>query len=172
MSRMANMHVSKKVFFLLILMSIIGLISAITVLYEFQILNTLPPFCTLNENANFAGAQINCAIVLRSSYSNFVIGPFKFPLELLAAIWFIINICMVCVISFGSVVNVKKVLKLLFGWRFFGILIVPYLIYLEFFVVHSICIYCTIMHAAIIIDFIIVSYFLFSKNSKKYIKLD
>ncbi|MGC8648682.1 MAG: vitamin K epoxide reductase family protein [Candidatus Micrarchaeia archaeon] len=169
---MTNMRVSKKVFLLLILMSLIGLISAITVLYEFQILNMLPPFCTLNGNTSFAGTQINCAIVLKSTYSNLVIGQFKFPLELLAAIWFIINIGMVCAISFGSMTNAKRVLKLLFGWRFFGILIVPYLIYLEFFVVHSICIYCTIMHAAIIIDFIIVSYFLFSKNSKKYIALD
>ncbi|MGC8495650.1 MAG: vitamin K epoxide reductase family protein [Candidatus Micrarchaeia archaeon] len=153
-------------------MSIIGLISALTVLYEFQILNHLPPFCSLSTTSTIAGATLNCGAVLESQYSNIQIGNLHIPLEALAAVWFIVNICLVCAISFGSKENAKKMLDVLFGWRFFGIMVVPYLLYLEFFVLHAICLYCTIMHAAIIIDFVIVSYFLFSKKTAKYLHLD
>ncbi|MGC8586607.1 MAG: vitamin K epoxide reductase family protein [Candidatus Micrarchaeia archaeon] len=166
------MRVSKRVFFLLVIMSFIGLASALTVLYEFQVLGNLPPFCTLGGHASFLGTQINCAIVLESSYSTISVGSLHVSLEMLAAIWFIINICLVCAISFGSAKHARRLLDVLFGWRFFGLVIVPYLIYLEFFVVHSICIYCTVMHCCIIIDFIIVSYFLFSSKTKQYLNLE
>ncbi|MGC8669696.1 MAG: vitamin K epoxide reductase family protein [Candidatus Micrarchaeia archaeon] len=166
------MRVTKKVFLVLTLMSFIGLASALTVLYEFQILGNLPPFCTLGGNVMFLGTPVNCAIVLTSTYSEINIFSLHISLELLAAVWFIINICLVCAISFGRKQYVSTLLDVLFGWRFFGLIIVPYLLYLEFFVVHSICIYCTVMHACIIIDFIIVSYFLFSKKTSKYLKMD
>jgi len=166
------MRVTKRVFLLLTVMSIIGLASALTVLYEFQLLGNLPPFCTLGGHASFLGTQINCATVLESIYANINIGSLHISLEMLAAVWFIINLCLVCAISFGGAERAKKLLDVLFGWRFFGLIIVPYLLYLEFFVVHSICIYCTVMHACIIIDFIIVSYFLFSKRTEHYLKLD
>jgi uncharacterized membrane protein len=52
----------------------------------------------------------------------------------------------------------------LFGWRFIGIVIVPYLVFVELFLVKAICIYCTVMHVAIIADFIIISYLLFYKR--------
>jgi uncharacterized membrane protein len=168
---MVEMRVTKRIFIVLVIMSIIGLASALTVLYEFQVLGNLPPFCTLGGHAEFLGTPINCATVLESSYSNIDVLGIHFPLELLAALWFIINICLVCMISFGSSASAKRLLDVLFGWRFFGLIIVPYLLYLEFFVVHSICIYCTVMHAAIIIDFIIVSYFLFSGKAEKYLDL-
>ncbi len=45
-----------------------------------------------------------------------------------------------------------------------GIIIVPYLVTIEFVVLKAICIYCTIMHFAILIDFAIVTYFLFWKD--------
>ncbi|MGC8652137.1 MAG: vitamin K epoxide reductase family protein [Candidatus Micrarchaeia archaeon] len=166
------MRVTKKVFVLLVIMSIIGLASALTVLYEFQMLGNLPPLCTLGGHAEFLGTPIDCATVLESAYSSINIFNIHLSLELLAAVWFIINICFVCAISFGSAARAKKMLDVLFGWRFFGLIIVPYLLYLEFFVLHAICIYCTVMHAAIIIDFIIVSYFLFSGKTEKYLNLE
>jgi len=41
---------------------------------------------------------------------------------------------------------------------------VPYLVSLEVFVLKAICIYCTMMHVAIIVDFCIITYFLFIKK--------
>jgi uncharacterized membrane protein len=55
-------------------------------------------------------------------------------------------------------------LKALFGWRFLGIVIVPYLVFVELFLAKAICVYCTIMHVAIIADFLIISYLLFYKK--------
>jgi len=157
------MHIKPKVFLILTLMSVIGLISAIVLLYEINVLSNLPPLCTI-PNSSVAGIPINCARVIFSPYSE-VSG---IPLELLAAIWFIINIALVSILSFSNPKVSKITLKFLFGWRFIGILIVPYLIYLEFFVVKAICLYCTTMHIMIIIDFIVISYFLFSKHSLLY----
>ena len=159
------MQVKPKIFFLLIIMSVIGLISAITVLYEIQVVHTLPPLCTI-PTASISGVAINCAKVLLSPYGE-INGV---PLELLAAVWFIINISLVSVVSFTNRKTSRKTLKFLFFWRFLGILIVPYLVYLELFVVKSICLYCTVMHIAIIIDFVIISYFLFSSKSHLYIE--
>lgn len=45
-----------------------------------------------------------------------------------------------------------------------GIIIVPYLVFVELFLVRAICIYCTMMHVAIVADFIIISYLLFYKK--------
>ncbi|MGC8566885.1 MAG: vitamin K epoxide reductase family protein [Caldisphaera sp.] len=59
----------------------------------------------------------------------------------------------------------KSSLSMLFIWRFIGLAIVPYLIYLELVVLHAICIYCTIMHGMIIADFTIISLLVFSKRS-------
>lgn len=162
-----RMLVKPGVFVLLIVMSIIGLASAIVLLYEIDVLSTLPPLCTV-PNSSIAGVPINCARVIFSPYGE-VSGV---PLEFLAAIWFIINILIVTIVSFSSVKISRISLKFLFGWRFIGILIVPYLIYLEFFVVKAVCLYCTIMHIMIIIDFTVISYLLFSKRSHLYINYE
>jgi len=34
-----------------------------------------------------------------------------------------------------------------------GIAVVPYLVYVELAVIRAICLYCTVMHAAIVVDF-------------------
>ncbi|MFP3169365.1 MAG: VKOR family protein, partial [Thermoproteus sp.] len=38
--------------------------------------------------------------------------------------------------------------------------VLPYLLYVELAVLKALCLYCTIMHAFIIIDFILISVFL------------
>jgi hypothetical protein len=43
-------------------------------------------------------------------------------------------------------------------------MIVPYLVFIELFILHALCIYCTMMHVAIVADFIIISYLLFYKG--------
>ncbi|MGC8572026.1 MAG: vitamin K epoxide reductase family protein [Candidatus Micrarchaeia archaeon] len=159
-----KMRTSQKDFIILIVMSIIGIITSLSVVYELYVAHSLPPFCEIGNNTN--GLQFNCAKVLLSSYSNISIFSFNISLDMLAVFWFIINIILVLLIVFANINIARFSFKLLFAWRFIGLAIVPYLVYLEFMVIHSICIYCTTMHIAIIIDFIIVTYFLFMPKSK------
>ncbi len=157
---MFKLKISKIDFIILIVMSVIGLISSLTVIYELYAVHYLPPFCQLPGSVG--GVVFNCAKVLLSNYANF--GPVS--LDFLAAVWFIVNIALVTIMSFSGGRTARNILRFLFGWRFFGIVVVAYLLYLEFFVVRAICLYCTVMHIAIIIDFAIISYLLFSKSSK------
>ncbi len=158
------MNIKPGTFVLLVIMSIIGLISAIVVLYEGWILHIPPPLCVVSNESIF-NVPINCEKVIFSPYGE-IEGV---PLELLAAGWFIINISLVSVVGFAKKETSKKTLKFLYFWRFLGIIIVPYLVYLEFFVIHYVCLYCTTMHIMIIIDFIVISYFLFSKHANLYV---
>jgi uncharacterized membrane protein len=89
---------------------------------------------------------------------------FGIPLELFAVAYFVINIVLVCLIAFGSHRLFRTSLNVLFGWRFLGIAIVPYLVFVELFLVRAICVYCTVMHVAIIADFLIISYLLFYRR--------
>ncbi|MGC8478437.1 MAG: vitamin K epoxide reductase family protein [Candidatus Micrarchaeia archaeon] len=156
------MRVTKQEIVILTTMSIIGLASSLIVIYELNVLGTLPPLCTLPNGPSIFGARLNCAKVLLSSYSD-IDG---ISLDLLAAIWFIMNLGLVIALVSVRRSIAKMIFRILFVWRFIGLAIVPYLIYLEFIVLHSICIYCTIMHGAIIIDFIIITFLVFSEKSK------
>jgi uncharacterized membrane protein len=89
---------------------------------------------------------------------------FGIPLELFAVAYFVINLLLVYFIAFGNDRLFRSSLNALFGWRFLGIAIVPYLVFVELFLVKAICVYCTIMHVAIIADFLIISYLLFYKK--------
>jgi uncharacterized membrane protein len=115
------------------------------------------PFCPLQRGP---GIALNCYAVLSSSYSEF----FGVPLELLAVGYFFLNLLLVYFIAFGNDCLSRTSLKVLFGWRFIGIAIVPYLVFVELILVRAICIYCTVMHVAIIADFIVISYLLFYKK--------
>lgn len=156
---MLKSRVSARDFVILIAMSVIGMVSSIIVIIELYIVHSLPPYCKIPVSVG--GNVFNCAKVLLSSYAS--IGPFS--LDFLAAIWFIINIIFVVSIATTSKTTAKRVLDVMFVWRFFGIAVVGYLLFLELVVLHAICIYCTAMHIAIILDFAIVSYILFSKRS-------
>ena len=104
--------------------------------------------------------------MLGSSYSQ----VFGIPLELFAIGYFIVSLVLVFVIVFGQEALYRYSFRALFFWRFVGVPLVIYLIGIEVLVIHAICIYCTIMHCAIIIDFVIVSYFVFyHKNVKSFL---
>jgi uncharacterized membrane protein len=100
-------------------------------------------------------------MVLSSRYSQI----FGIPLELFAVAYFALNLLLVYLIVFGSDRLFRLSLNILFGWRFLGIVIVPYLIFVELILIKAICVYCTIMHVVIIADFIIISYLLFYKKA-------
>ena len=151
------MRISWAKLLVLMAMSIFGLWASSEVLVVYYTLKQGLPFCPLSRGP---GIAIDCYAVLSSRYSE----VFGIPLELLAVGYFIVNLLLVYLIAFGSVRLAKISLKTLFGWRFIGIVIVPYLVAVELFLVRAICIYCTIMHVAIIADFIIISYLLFYRK--------
>ena len=160
------MNISKARFAVLIVMSIVGMASSFMVLYTWYLLRRPLPICTAPASlVPSSGITINCAAVLSSPYSE-VEGV---PLDALAAAWFIVNAALVTWYSVSS--RASSILKAIMGWRFIGIAIVPYLIYIELAVVRAICLYCTIMHAAIIVDFILVTVLLGKKQRKNAAEL-
>lgn len=157
------MRISKLKLFILLVMSAIGIWASATVLIIYYTLGQQLPLCPTGTY-NILGFYIHldCGEVLSSSYS----VVFGVPLELAALVYFLVNVGMVFVIAFASDRAAKITVNLLFVWRFLGVALVPYLIFVELFLLHAICVYCTIMHAAILIDFAVISYLLFfGKNS-------
>ena len=157
------MRISKLKLFVLLVMSAIGIWASATVLIIFYTLGQQLPLCpTGTYNIFGLIIHLDCGEVLSSSYS----VVFGVPLELAALVYFLVNVGMVFVIAFASDHTAKVTVNLLFVWRFLGVALVPYLIFVELFLLHAICVYCTIMHAAILIDFVVISYLLFfGRNS-------
>lgn len=151
-----RLRISKLKLVILMAMSVVGAIASSEVLIVYYTLGQEPPFC---PPGSFLGIRFDCGAVLGSKYSSI----FGVPLELLALGYFLVNLGLVYLIAFGSDKIARVSLKTLFAWRFIGIVIVPYLVFVEVVLIKAICVYCTIMHIAIIADFIIISYLLFLK---------
>jgi uncharacterized membrane protein len=157
------MRISWLKLLLLVAMSVFGLWASSMVLIVYNTLRQRLPFCPLPQaSGQGSGIVVNCEAVLGSTYST----VFGIPLELFAVGYFIVNLLLVYFIAFGSVRLFRTSLNILFGWRFLGLVIVPYLVFLELSVIKAICTYCTMMHVAIIADFAIISYLLFYKKIK------
>jgi uncharacterized membrane protein len=152
-------RVSWKKFSILIAMSIFGLWASTMVLVIFYELHQAPPFCTIPQQTS--GISINCEAVLSSPYSSI----FGIPLEVLAVGYFIVALGLIYLVSFGPESIFRKSFKSLFVWRFVGLFMVPYLLVVELLILRAICLYCTMMHIAIVTDFAIISYLLFYKKS-------
>jgi len=159
---MVTMRISLPKLALLMAMSVFGLWASAEVLIVYQTLREGLPFCTVQEVTQGPGIALNCYAVLSSRYSQI----FGVPLELFAVGYFLVNLILLFFIAVGSDYLAGICLKTLFGWRFIGVIIVPYLVFVELVLVRAICIYCTIMHVAIIVDFVIISYLLFYKKIK------
>jgi len=144
---------------ILVVMSAVGLTSSSIVLYLYYYLHQQLPACT--SGYSFWGIHIDCNDVLGSHYNNF----YGFNLDILAVSYFIINLALIFMVAFGSDKLYDRAFKVLFGWRFVGLAIVPYLMTVEFIILKTICIYCTIMHISILIDFFIITYFVFYKKN-------
>jgi len=149
-----ELRISKLKLLILVVMSAIGLWASGTVLVIFYTLGQQLPIC---PTGTFLGIHFDCGAVLSSSYSK----VFGIPLELLALFYFAVNLSLVYMIAFGSDRIAGLSLQALFGWRFIGVAIVPYLVFVELFLLHAVCVYCTIMHVAILLDFVVISYLLF-----------
>jgi uncharacterized membrane protein len=158
-----KMRISRAKLVLLMVMSVFGLWASSMVVVVYWLLKSTLPLCSPTPTY-FAGVKIDCNAVLGSVYSQ----VFGVPLELFAVAYFVINILLVCLVAFGSESVFRRALTILFGWRFIGLIIVPYLVSIELFIIQAICVYCTIMHVAIILDFIIITYFLYYKKNSLY----
>lgn len=148
------MRVSKLKLAALVVMSIFGIWASSSVLVIFYTLHQQLPIC---PSGTFFGIHLDCSAVLTSPYSE----VFGIPLEIFALVYFAVNLGMVYLIAFGSERASRVSLQALFGWRFIGVAIVPYLVFVELFLIRAICVYCTIMHVAILTDFVVISYLLF-----------
>jgi len=156
-----KLRISRLKLLVLVLMSIIGLAASLEVIIVFYTLNQLPPFC---GQGSIFGIRLDCGAVLGSQYSDI----YGVPLEFFALAYFVVNLALVYLIAFGSDKISHSSLRVLFGWRFIGIVLVPYLVFIEVVLIKAICIYCTIMHVAIVADFIIISYLLFLRPSDSF----
>ncbi len=153
------MRISWPKFIVLLVMSIIGIAASSVVFYLYELLHTNLPVCTSSAKL-FGVIAINCNTVLSSPYNN-VLG---INLDLLAIIYFMVSIALVCAYAFASDRVSSAAFKTLFGWRFLGLLIVPYLMTVEFVLLKTICVYCTTMHICILVDFGVVTYFFFYRT--------
>ena len=159
------MRISWPKLLLLMLMSAFGLWASSMVLIVYYTLKESLPACPLQQGP---GIVLNCEAVLSSRYSEI----FGVPLELFAVAYFALNLLLVYFIAFGSDRLMRISLNLLFVWRFLGIIIVPYLVFVELFLIKAICVYCTMMHVAIVADFVVISYLLFYRKDRHLLTLN
>ena len=119
-------------FFILFLLGIVGIVDAGYLMYE-HFANIIPP-CSVNHFLPFLS---DCGLVLRSTYA----VMFGIPLAVLGLIQYgVLTLIVVLVL-----ISKKKL------WRFWllfqtliGTLFSLYFMYLQIFVIKSICIYCTL----------------------------
>jgi uncharacterized membrane protein len=155
-------RVSWKKFALLVGMSIFGLWASSMVLVVYYTLHKTLPFCTNTSSTGFHWPpRVDCGAVLSSPYSS-ILGV---PLEVLAVGYFVVALGLIYMVSFGPDSTFRTSFRTLFVWRFIGLAMVPYLLLVELGILGAICIYCTMMHIAIVTDFVIISYLLFYKKS-------
>ena len=148
-------------FTLFIAFSVVGIFASSVVLYTYYYLHTQPPLCTLNGlRSPFPGVTIDCLKVLSSRYAD----VFDMPLDALALIWFILNIIAVVAYSYAGDRLSMLSFRFLVYWRFLGLAIIPYLLFVEFAILRAVCLYCTIMHAMIIADFAVVTVYAYKYN--------
>jgi uncharacterized membrane protein len=129
---------------LLTIFSIIGLIIYIYLEYVVLINNSLPYFCSINNT------PINCENVLESPYSKL----FGIPLGIYVIAYFIIDIFLILLLY-------RKILKIIYNlfYRLIGIFFVIFSLYVMLFLIHSICLYCSIADGILIINFGIILYY-------------
>jgi uncharacterized membrane protein len=159
------LRISRLKLILLVGMSLFGLWASGMVVVVYYLLKQSLPLCSSTPSATIIpGVSLDCNTVLSSSYSEI----FGVPLDLFAVLYFVVNLLLVSFIAFGRKGLFEVSLSVLFVWRFLGIMIVPYLVFVELILLRAICIYCSIMHVSIIADFIIISYFLFFRKGSLF----
>jgi len=153
---------SKYTLVMLFAFSLVGIAAAgiIFVDYYLMHLGTLPLCSVTSVGAADAAVQVNCIAVISSKFGEVLGIPFDF----LALAWFTINLFFILILI-KSKGNSRRIQQFMLAWAIIGIAVVPYLVYVEIDVLKSLCLYCTTMHIAIILDFLFVIFaFLKSKG--------
>jgi len=153
-------YLNKYIGVILFALSIIGLIAAGVVFVDYYIEHSASlPLCGV-EGSVGTTLQVSCSAI-SSSFSR----VFGIPLDFLAIAWFGVNLILLAILA---IMNKGKIMMLLLAWSILGVLVVPYLVYIEVYVLHALCIYCTTMHIALVLNFLIILYlFLKSRNGIK-----
>jgi uncharacterized membrane protein len=96
---------------------------------------------------------VDCSRVLSSAYS--VVPGTTVPISVPGLLW--------CVVSVGLAITGLRVLQpqvwrgiqvAQFAWSLLGMLTVIYLVYVELVLLHTICAWCTALHAIILVTFL------------------
>jgi len=144
-----HVYLNKYAKAVLFALSIIGLIAAGVVFVDYYVAHSASlPFCSVEESSGVTTLRVSCSVIT-SSYSR----VFGIPLDFLAIIWFSVNLILLAVLV---IMNRGKVMTLLLAWSILGVLVAPYLMYIDLYVLHALCIYCTTMQIAIILNFLII----------------
>ncbi len=97
-------------------------------------------------------AVFNCAHVITSKYS-YVPGT-SLPISLPGLAWCLVVAALALTGLFLG--NEQRWLRITqFAWTLLGLLTVLYLVYVEIVLLHNICIWCTVLHALILLMFLL-----------------
>jgi len=136
--------------YLLVITNLVGWI--ITLLYYYYVysLGINPPLCY----AHIGGLEINCAKVARAPESKILVlslgnVTITVPIALIAVIWFTSK----AILSIYYILGWRRVLDVILYLSGIGLLLIPYLLWIELFKVHALCTYCTFLQAFIAITF-------------------
>jgi uncharacterized membrane protein len=127
---------------LLLLLSLVG--AAIAVYLTTVHYANAPLYCSTN-------GLVDCTRVLSSTYSN--IPGTAIPITIPGLAWCIVGVALaIAGLTFVFIPRWLKVTQFL--WSFTGMLAVLYLVYVEIVRLHTICAWCTALHAIILIMFL------------------
>ncbi|ADL19894.1 Vitamin K epoxide reductase precursor [Acidilobus saccharovorans 345-15] len=132
---------------LLLAFSAVGLAAALEVYNSFYLHRSAPLACTYPVRVS--GVAVNCLDVLSSGYSR----VYSFSLDELAIAWFSADLALSALTIATGLPRALRVAQA--AWRFLGVSFVPYLVYLELFRIHAICVYCTTMHVMLIANAVV-----------------
>jgi uncharacterized membrane protein len=97
---------------------------------------------------------VNCARVLSSKYSYVPVIKPPIPISLPGLGWGLVMVALALVgIFFGSEHRWLRLVQ--FFWTLLGLLTVLYLVYVEIVLLRNLCAWCTVLHALILLMFLI-----------------
>lgn len=138
----------RKIYFLLLVLGILGIIDASYLTYE-HYANIVPP-CTINHFLPFFS---DCGLVLRSQYAVL----FGIPIALLGLIHYII---LTLVIGLAIITRKKFWWFISYFESLAGAVFSVYLMYLQIVIIKNICIYCTLSALNSFVLFILIFFWL------------
>ncbi len=137
---------------LLVVTNIIGWIITLFYYYYVYSLGLNPPLCYMK----IGSLVINCAKVARAPESKILLiklggTTISIPIALIAVVWFSTK----ALLSVYYILGWRRVLDAILYLSGIGLLLIPYLIWIELFKVHALCTYCTFLQTFIAITFIV-----------------